>query len=178
LRWRWWPQRPATPLRSPVPLRSAVRDVDPDIPVSSMPINERLDAILSAARFRTGLFSGFAVTALVLAAFGIFGVVSYSVATRMREMGIRAALGARAAHIRRLVLWRALGPVLAGLMAGGTVAMFASRLLSTLLFEVERTDPMAYAVAGGLLLAAAVAAAWWPAHRAAQADPLTTLRSL
>jgi putative ABC transport system permease protein len=160
------------------PLRSAVRDIDPGIPVSSMPINERLDAILSAARFRTGLFSGFAVTALVLAAFGIFGVVSYSIETRMREMGIRAALGARAAHIRRLVLWRALGPVLAGLMAGGTVAMFASRLLSTLLFEVERADPMAYAVAGGLLLAAAMAAAWWPAHRASRADPLTTLRSL
>jgi putative ABC transport system permease protein len=87
------------------PLRSAVRDVDPDIPVSSMPINERLDAILSAARFRTGLFSGFAVTALVLAAFGIFGVVSYGIETRMREMGIRAVLGARAARIRRLVLW-------------------------------------------------------------------------
>ncbi|HJR59958.1 MAG TPA: ABC transporter permease [Vicinamibacterales bacterium] len=158
-------------------MRVVVRKIDPAVPVRLAPITDTLDTQLAAARFRTRLFAGFATTAVALAAFGIFGVVSYMVAARKREMGIRLALGARAAHVRRLVLRRALSPVIIGLVAGVTAALFASRLLSGLLFGIDRSDPVTYAVAGGLLLGAAVAAAWWPAHRATRVDPLTTLRA-
>ena len=158
-------------------LRATVRRIDPTIPVELTGISDRLDTQFAAARFRTRLFAGFAATAVALAAFGIFGVVSYSVAARAKEMGIRLALGARGADVRRLVLRRALTPVLIGLTVGVTVALFASRLLEGLLFGVQRTDPLTYVGAGGMLLIAALAAAWWPAHRATHVDPLATLRA-
>lgn len=158
-------------------LRSAVREIDPSVPVQAEPIAARLAGQLEAARFRTRLFSGFAAVAVALAVFGIFGVVSYSVAVRTREMGIRLALGARAGQLRALVLRRALVPVVIGLFVGLTVAMFASRLLASLLFEIDRIDPLTYAAAGGTVLAAAVVAAWWPAQRATRVDPLHTLRA-
>jgi ABC-type antimicrobial peptide transport system permease subunit len=103
--------------------------------------------------------------------------VSYMVAARTREMGIRMALGARAGHVRALVLRRALTPVVLGLAAGLIGALFASRLLTSLLFEIERTDPLTFVGAGVVLLGAAVLAAWWPAHRATRVDPLATLRA-
>ena len=158
-------------------VRAAVREIDPSVPVRLTSIGDRLDLLVAGPRFRTRLFAGFALTALALATFGIFGVVSYSVATRTREMGVRLALGARGADIRRLVITRALHPVIAGLLAGTLAAMFASRLLSGLLFGIERTDPRAYVAASATLLAAALLAAWWPAHRATRVDPLTTLRA-
>jgi predicted permease len=158
-------------------IRAIVRSIDPSIPVELTSISDRLHTQFAAARFRTRLFAGFAITAVALAAFGIFGVVSYSVAARAKEMGIRLALGARAAHVRHLVLRRALTPVVVGLFIGVTVALFASRLLQGLLFGVERSDPVTYVLAGGLLLLSALAAAWWPAHRATRVDPLSTLRA-
>lgn len=158
-------------------VRAAVREIDPSVPVRLASIRERLDLLVAGPRFRTRLFAGFALTALALASFGIFGVVSYSVASRMREMGVRLALGARASSIRRLVIGRALYPVAVGLVAGTLAAMFASRLLTGLLFGVQRTEPAAYVAASMTLLAAAVLAAWWPAHRATRVDPLTTLRA-
>ena len=158
-------------------VRDVVRSLDPAVPAIVTPIGARLDAQLEAPRFRTRLFAGFAVTALALAAFGIFGVVTYMVAARTREMGIRMALGARAGHVRALVLRRALTPVALGLAAGLIGALFASRLLTSLLFEIERTDPITFLGAGVALLAAAVLAAWWPAHRATRVDPLATLRA-
>jgi putative ABC transport system permease protein len=158
-------------------LRDIVKEIDPAVPVQATPLSARLDTQLGGARFRTGLFAGFAVTALALAAFGIFGVVSYTVAARTREMGIRLALGAGAKQVRRLVLRRAMAPVLVGLAVGITVASFASRLLADMLFGVQRSDPFAYAGAALLLLAVAAAGAWWPAHRATRVDPLSTLRA-
>ncbi len=158
-------------------VREAVRGIDPSVPVRLASIRERLDLLVAGPRFRTRLFAGFALTALALAAFGIFGVVSYSVASRTREMGVRLALGAGASSIRRLVMGRALAPVAAGLVVGTVASMFASRLLGGLLFGIERTDPVAYVAASAVLLAAAVLAAWWPAHRATRVDPLSTLRA-
>ena len=165
----------ATSIASAV--RDVVRSLDPGVPAIVAPIGARLDAQLESARFRTRLFAGFALTALVLAAFGIFGVVTYMVAARTREMGIRMALGARAGHVRTLVLRRALTPVVLGLAAGLIGALFASRLLTSLLFEIERTDAVTFAGAALGLLATAVVAAWWPAHRATRVDPLATLRA-
>ena len=158
-------------------VRGAVMSIDPAVPVMLLPIEPRFDTQLAAARFRTKLFTGFAVTAVTLAAFGVFGVVTYSVAARRREMGIRLALGARAADVRRLVLRRALAPVVIGLAIGINAALFASRLLSGLPFGVERSDPLTFAVAAALLLGCAIAAAWWPAHRATRVNPLSTLRA-
>ena len=158
-------------------LRAQVSAIDPTVPVVLTPVAEPLDRLLGPARFRTRLFAGFAATAVALAGFGIFGVVTYSVAARRREMGIRMALGARGAHVRALVLRRALTPVAAGLLAGLTIALFASRLLSGLLFGIDRSDPVPYVLAVLLLLASAVAAALWPAYRATRVDPLTTLRA-
>lgn len=158
-------------------VRAAVAAIDPSVPVRLVSVRDRLELLVAGPRFRTRLFVGFAATALALASFGIFGVVSDSVAARTREMGVRLALGARGADIRRLVITRALSPVVVGLIAGTLAAMFASRLLSGLLFGVERTDPSTYAGASATLLAAALLAAWWPAHRATRVDPLTTLRA-
>jgi len=158
-------------------IREVVRSIDPGIPAIVSPIEARLGTQLAAARFRTRLFAGFAVTALALAAFGIFGVVTYMVAARTREMGIRLALGARASQVRRLVLRRALTPVVIGLVAGVIAALLASRLLTSLLFEVDRSDPATFVGASLVLLGAAVVAAWWPAHRATRVDPLSTLRA-
>lgn len=158
-------------------IRAAVQEIDPSVPVQVTSIADRVETQLAAARFRTRLFAGFAITAVALAAFGIFGVVSYSVAARAKEMGIRLALGARAAQVRHLVLRRALAPVVIGLIVGITVALFASRLVESLLFGVQRSDPLTYVTAGVLLLFAAVAAAWWPADRATRVDPLSTLRA-
>lgn len=158
-------------------LRQIVKSIDPAVPAQPASLTARLEGQLRGARFRTRLFTGFAATALALAAFGIFGVVSYTVAARTREMGIRLALGARAGQVRQLVLRRAMSPVLIGLAIGMTVAAFASRLLQDLLFGIERTDPAAYVAAALLLLGVATAAAWWPAHRATRVDPLATLRT-
>jgi putative ABC transport system permease protein len=158
-------------------VRAEVKRIDPAVPVKLESIDARLDTQLAAARFRTRLFTGFAATAVALAALGIFGVVTYSVAARKREMGIRLALGARAADVRRLVLRRALTPVAIGLVIGINIALFTTRLLSGLLFGVHGNDPLTFVIASALLLVSAVAAAWWPAHRATRVDPLATLRS-
>jgi len=158
-------------------IRNAVWAVDRSIPAVVEPIAVRLETQTAAARFRTRLFAGFALTALALAVFGIFGVVTYMVAARTKEMGIRLALGARPAHVRHLVLRRALTPVVIGLGVGVTVALFASRLMSSLLFEIDRSDPLTFAGASVTLLLAAIGAAWWPAHRSTRVDPLSTLRA-
>jgi ABC-type antimicrobial peptide transport system permease subunit len=92
-------------------------------------------------------------------------------------MGIRVALGARASDVRRLVLRRALTPVAAGVFVGGTAALLASRLVSSLTFEVRNTDPVSFAAAIGLLLAVALVGAWLPARRATRVSPLEALRS-
>jgi hypothetical protein len=159
------------------PLREAVRQIDAGVPVRVDRLEDRLATQLAGPRFRTGLLSGFAGVAAALAAFGIFGVVSYSVARRTREMGIRVALGARASDVRRLVLRRALTPVAAGVFVGGTAALLASRLVSSLTFEVRNTDPVSFAAAIGLLLAVALVGAWLPARRATRVSPLEALRS-
>jgi ABC-type antimicrobial peptide transport system permease subunit len=119
------------------------------------------------------LFSG---VALILAAIGVYGVVSYVVSQRMREMGIRMALGARAGQVIRLVLQRSLLPIGAGIAAGIGASLAASRLLGALLYQVDPGDP---AVLGSIVLllgATAVVACLVPATRAASVDPLVVLR--
>jgi predicted permease len=158
-------------------IRGAVRQVDPELPVPAFrTMDEIVSGSLAQQRFQMTLVLLFAGAALLLASLGIYGVVSYSVAQRSSEMGIRMALGARAGEIRAMVLRQALQPVAAGL-AGGVVASLAlSRILGSLLFGVNAIDPPTIAAVVILLTAVAVAASYLPARRATRIDPLIALR--
>jgi ABC-type antimicrobial peptide transport system permease subunit len=113
---------------------------------------------------------------LLLAALGIYGVVAYGVALRRRELGVRMALGARAAEVRSLVLRRGLEPVFAGLLAGLVAALAAGHLVRSLLFGVAPTDPWTLGGGAATLASVALAACLLPAHRAAMIDPARILR--
>jgi putative ABC transport system permease protein len=159
------------------PIRQTVAAVDGALPVAKI---RRLDQVVMDAaavrRFQMLLLTCFASMALLLAAIGMYGVVSYSVAQRRTELGIRIALGAEYRSILALVLWGGLQPVITGLLAGMAAAFFAGRLISSLLFSVAPLDPLVYASAITLLTLASVAACWIPARAAARTDPLTTIR--
>ena len=131
---------------------------------------------MARPRFNALLLSTFAALALLLAAVGLYGIVSYSVALRTREIGVRIALGASARDVHRLVLSRTLRLLAFGLLAGTAGALAVTRLMAGLLFEVAPWDPAAF-IAGSVILAAvAIVAAYLPARRAAQVDPMTALR--
>jgi putative ABC transport system permease protein len=130
----------------------------------------------AAPRFRAVLLGSFATLALILAAIGIYGVVSYSVAQRTREMAIRLALGAMSGGVIRLVLREALAPVVLGILIGVPAAWALARVLATLLFGVTATDPSVFVLVPLALVAVAGLAAFVPARRAVRTDPMHTLR--
>ena len=123
------------------------------------------------------LFGAFGALGLLLAATGIGSVVSYSVARRTREMGLRIALGARPIDVQRLVVRESMMPVVVGLTVGVVAALMASRLVESLLFDVQPRDMATYVGVCALLASAAVIAAVLPARRAARVNPLVALRS-
>jgi ABC-type antimicrobial peptide transport system permease subunit len=123
------------------------------------------------------LLAIFGLTALVLAAVGIYGIVAYAVTERTREIGVRIALGAARTQVVTMVLWKALRLAGAGLLCGSVAAFALARVLESLLYEVSATDPGALGVAAALLLAVVVAAASIPAFRASRVDPVTALRA-
>ncbi|HXW15146.1 MAG TPA: FtsX-like permease family protein, partial [Terriglobia bacterium] len=141
---------------------------------------ETLDEIKSEsvtpARLRTALLAIFAGIALLLAAVGIYGVVSCSVAQRVREMAIRVALGASPGELLKLVLGKTMVIVLVGLALGGGAALALTRLLASLLYDTSPTDRVTWVVAGALLAAVALLACYFPARRVTKVDPLTILR--
>ncbi len=158
-------------------VRGAVRQVDAGVPVPEMrSMREVLSGSVAQRRFQMTLVTLFAAAALALAGFGIYGVVSYTVARRSTEMGIRTALGAAPAGLRRMVLWQGLRPVAAGLAAGIALALAAGRVLSSLLFEVSARDPLTIGVVSLVLLTVSAAAALGPARRATRVDPVVALR--
>jgi putative ABC transport system permease protein len=127
-------------------------------------------------RLTSRLTGIFAAVALGHAAIGVYAVVAYSVARRTREFGVRLALGATPSSVVRLALGEALRPVIGGSIVGLALAVAASRLIATLLFDVSALDPLALGSAVIALTLAAVCAAWLPAHRASRLDPVVVLR--
>jgi putative ABC transport system permease protein len=160
------------------PLRRAVAEVDPALPLYNLgTMQGRLVDSLAQSRFSTMLLTVFGAIALILAAIGVYGVISYGVAQRTQEIGIRMALGARHADVLAMVVRH--GAVLAGigLVVGLGGALALSRLLSSLLFQVSPTDPPTFASGTVVLTAVALLAAALPARRAARTDPMVALRS-
>jgi putative ABC transport system permease protein len=158
-------------------VRAELRKLDPELPVPRFrTMQEIVDASVAERRFQLALVLSFAGIALALASLGIFGVVSYSVAQRRGEMGIRLALGATSGDLRMMVLRQGLAPVAIGLAAGLAGALALGRALEGLLYGVKPADSMTLAAVAALLLAVGAAACWLPALRASRADPLTALR--
>jgi putative ABC transport system permease protein len=159
-------------------VKRAVWSIDKDQPiVRVMTMDERLAASDASRAFVLRLFDGFALTALLLAALGIYGVLSGSVTERTREIGVRAALGASPSQILALVLGQGLGLTAAGIIVGVASSVVANRALVTLLFGVTPFDPLTYAAVVGVVTAVSVMACALPAWRAARIDPATTLRT-
>ena len=161
-----------------VPVAEALRAFDPTMPTGDYrPLAAAVDQATSPRRFVLAVLGAFAAAALVLVALGIYAVLSYAVGQRVREIGIRMALGESAARVRRGVVGRTVLLAAAGVAVGATVSLGASRLLASQLFGVGATDPAAFAGAAALLLAVAALAGHAPAARAAGTEPLAALRS-
>ena len=159
-------------------LRNAVRAVDRNHTVSDVQtLRHRLYEATARDRFATQVLSAFAVTALLLAAIGIYGVLSLAVAQRRRELGIRMALGAERRGVLAMILGQAMSIAAAGGAIGAVGALFAGRALGSMLYGVTAADPTTYVVCGLVLAAAVLAAAIVPAARATQVHPMVVLRS-
>ena len=159
-------------------IRAAVASVDPSVPIYDvLSLDDRVDAALGRPRFNAALAAGFAAAALALAAIGVYGVLSYSVWLRMREIGVRMAIGADARRIAALIVGDGLRLALGGAAIGTAAAIAFTRLLQGLLAGVAPTDPRALGTAVVVMLAVAAAAAWLPARRAAAVDPIVVLRA-
>jgi predicted permease len=158
-------------------VREVVASLDPDAAVRVQPLDAAVASSLSGRRFPMFVLGGFALLALVLAVVGIYGVVSYGVARRRREMGIRIALGADARRVRGQVVRESVAMVVVGVAAGAVGALLLTRLLGSLLYRVTPADPLTFAAMAGVLLAAGWAAAWMPARAGSRVDPMVTMRS-
>ena len=176
--------RPSIAVRSALPpaaivgaIRERLRAFDPQLLVMrTRSMDDIISGALARPRFNLLLFGGFALLALSLAAIGIYGVVSYVVTQRTREIGIRMALGARAADVLRLVLWEGMAPVILGGIAGMFLTIAATRAIRRMLFGVSPLDALSFATAPAILAAVALLACYLPARRATRVDPLVALR--
>jgi len=158
-------------------IRAQMRELDRDLPLSDLrQLKELVAASVSRPRFYTTILGVFASIALILAAVGIYGVISYAVSLRTRELGIRIALGATGRQVSGLVLQQGVGLAIAGVAVGGAGAYWLTRLLSKLLFGVSATDPLTFVGVAALLTAIAAIASFVPARRAAKVDPLLAMR--
>jgi ABC-type antimicrobial peptide transport system permease subunit len=160
-------------------VRAALRDVDPTMPTGDyQTLGSVVDRAVSPRRFILLLVGSFAATALVLAALGIYAVLSYTVSQRTAEIGIRMALGESATEVRRRVVLRTLALAGIGIGSGALLSFALSRLMQSLLFGIAPADPLAFGGMALLLLLTAGAAAYLPARRASRTDPMGALRSV
>jgi predicted permease len=160
------------------PVVAAISAIDPEQPVVDVrTMVQVLDDKLAPQRFGALLLGVFAGLALLLAAVGIYSVLSYIVRGRSREIGIRRALGARTSDVIRLVIVESMSPVLVGLAAGTIAALASARVMRTLVFGVSASDPVMFAAAGATLALVAMMASLVPAYRALRLDPVKSLRA-
>ena len=156
---------------------AVVHSLDPDLPLTEVKTMDQIvDESLEGDRFRTMLFAGFAGVALVLAALGIYGVMSFAVAQRTHEIGLRMALGAQKGQVIRQVLGEGMVTALTGAAIGSVGAYFVGRAMKGMLYGVGVMDPLAFGIVATLLLASAMLACLVPARRAAAVDPMVALR--
>jgi putative ABC transport system permease protein len=159
-------------------IREVVASLDPEVPVADIHrLTQIRDASISTDRFRTLLLGAFGALALGLAIIGVYGVISYGVLQRTREIGIRVALGAQRAEILRLVVGEGIVTVAGGIVAGLVAGAALSRVLVTLLYQVTPWDPATFASIAVVIAGVALGACVLPARRALRVDPATTLRS-
>lgn len=159
-------------------IRHALAGIDRSVPMAAArPMTDVVSGAIAAPRFTGWLLGLFAVTALTLAAIGIYGVLSYLVSQRTREIGIRVAVGASPREVLRLVVGRGLALALTGVAVGVAVALVASRVMESLLFGIEARDPMTFIGVPIVLTLVALAASVLPAIRAARVDPIVALRT-
>jgi ABC-type antimicrobial peptide transport system permease subunit len=165
------------PLRLSNAVQSQVWAIDANQPVADVySMEQRMSDGLSQRRFNMLLFGIFAGLALLLASIGIYGVLAYTVTQRMREIGIRIALGASARNVAGLVLRQGLLLAVAGVVIGGGAAFALTRWMESLIFGVSPTDPVTFSAVSTLLIAIALAASYVPARRAVKLDPMRSLR--
>jgi putative ABC transport system permease protein len=159
-------------------IRQEVAKLDPELPLSDVStVQQAMDRSLLTTRLTNSLLIGFAVTALVLALTGIYGVMSLNVANRRNEFGIRLALGAQTSNVLKLILGQGLKLAAIGVALGLLGAIAFTRLLKGLLFGISASDPLTFALLAVLLVGVALLACWIPARRATKVDPLEALRS-
>jgi ABC-type antimicrobial peptide transport system permease subunit len=155
-----------------------MRAIDPSVAISELKTMSRIvEDELASTRIINGLFAGFALLALALAAAGLFGVISCSVGQRRRELGIRIALGASPRTIARMIVGEGLKIVFAGMVAGLILAVLLAQLSASLLFGITARDPATFLGVAAAIVTVALLAAWAPAARAMRVDPAGTLRA-
>jgi ABC-type antimicrobial peptide transport system permease subunit len=158
--------------------RQFVWEIDPKLPVvETATMEERIGENIARPRFYLTLSSAFAVTGALLAAIGVYGISSYWVSRRRRELAIRIALGASAETVMRLVIRRSLKLAVIGMAAGLAMAIAATRLIESMLFQIDGRDPVTLTSVTLLLAALVIIGCIGPAFRAARVDPMTTLRA-
>jgi putative ABC transport system permease protein len=165
------------PMRIAADLKAQIRSLDPNVPMSNVrSLDYYVTQSVAKPRFNSTLMSGLAVLALVLACIGIFGVMSYSVAQRTQEIGVRMALGAKQRDVLGMVLRQGMLLVCIGIAAGIAGAFALTRFMKQLLFEINPSDPLTFAAVSALLAIIAAFAIWLPARRATKVDPIIALR--
>ena len=158
-------------------IRKEVQALDPDQPIAAIKLmSDWVDSSVAEPRYRTTLLGMFAALAMILAAMGIYGVMSYSVAQRTHEIGVRMALGARQRDVLKLVVRQGMLLTLVGVVLGLLGAFALTRVMRSLMFEVTTKDPFTFAAVAALLIAVAFVACFIPARRATKVDPLVALR--
>jgi putative ABC transport system permease protein len=176
--WRLVVRTESLPLELAVAVRRAVRSIDSTVPDFEITTVEQALAKLDRPRnFQTQLIGAFAVTALLLSALGLYGLMSYLVAQRTKEIGIRVALGAQRRDVLILVIGQGMTVALTGVSLGLTAALAVTRFMKSLLFGVPATDPATFAGVAALLATVALLACYLPARRATKVDPVIALRS-
>lgn len=158
-------------------VRRELRAVDPDISASNLKtMKELVSASIASRRFNSTLLTVFALAALLLASAGVYGVISFFVTQRTREIGLRVVLGARSTDVIRLIVGQGMRITALGIVAGLLGALALTRLMSNLLYGVSTSDPMTFAAVAGLMIVVALLACYLPARRATKVDPLVALR--